>query len=507
MKKIVGFVKKYWYFLFLVIPFTLICFVNTIPDNDTWFLLNSGRYVSQYGIPHIDPFSMHEGLHIIMHQWGSASIFYFFYNVFGYHGMIVLIWIMIALLFLVLYKLFYYCSKKKFISILGIILVTLFCKYYIVLRPQVFTYIILFTEVYLLERYAREDNVKYLYFLPILSFLQINLHGAMWLFQFVFLLPFIINAIPFKKIKFLKKLRIDKYRLKPLLVVALVMILFGLINPYGIEAFSFIYKSYGSSVVNSLVGEMFPPRFGEGAQGMALFVFPMLVITLLFAVKKGKFDIRHILFILGCSLLAFMHNKCCPYFVIAVVYAVMYYIKDIDFKFDFKILHNQIVVALSNALKVVASLGLVATFGCLLYYSYINYRFVTSDYLEDTYKYLKDNTDISKVTLFNNYEDGSYMEFMGIKSYIDPRAEVFLKKHNGKDDILEEFVDVYKKPNGDFKSFINKYKFTHILVFDGEDFDDYLKTENDYKLVFEYKNTETDEVVSRLYERKDFNNL
>jgi hypothetical protein len=35
---------------------------NKAIDNDTHFLLNSGRYVMEHGIPHVEPFTMHEGL-------------------------------------------------------------------------------------------------------------------------------------------------------------------------------------------------------------------------------------------------------------------------------------------------------------------------------------------------------------------------------------------------------------------------------------------------------------
>ena len=66
MKKInnkIKFIKKYWYFSLLVIPFVLVCLENKTPDNDIWFLFNNGKYVLNYGIPHTDPFTIHIGLH------------------------------------------------------------------------------------------------------------------------------------------------------------------------------------------------------------------------------------------------------------------------------------------------------------------------------------------------------------------------------------------------------------------------------------------------------------
>ena len=46
--------------------------------------------------------------------------------------------------------------------------------------------------------------------------------------------------------------------------------------------------------------------------------------------------------------------------------------------------------------------------------------------------YLLDNNKREDITLYTGYAEGSYPEWMGIKCYIDPRAEVFLKENNKK---------------------------------------------------------------------------
>lgn len=198
--------KKYWVLLFLIVPFLFVYSNNKIPDNDIWFLLACGRHVYYHGIPHIDPFTIHEGLHYIMQQWGSASIFYKIYNAFGGQFFNIFIWIMLGVIIFILYKLFKLVSKKGWLAIIGTILAIFFTKDYIVLRPQIFSYPLLFLEIFFLEKYALSNDKKYLYPLPIISFLISNLHGALWYFQYVFMLPFIINAIKIKKFKFFENL-------------------------------------------------------------------------------------------------------------------------------------------------------------------------------------------------------------------------------------------------------------------------------------------------------------
>ena len=57
---------------------------------------------------------------------------------------------------------------------------------------------------------------------------------------------------------------------------------------------------------------------------------------------------------------------------------------------------------------------------------------------------------------------GGYIEFSGIRAFIDSRAEVFIKKLNKKDDIL---VDYFKALAGEhYGGVIGKYKYSHLLV-------------------------------------------
>ena len=82
------------------------------------------------------------------------------------------------------------------------------------------------------------------------------------------------------------------------------------------------------------------------------------------------------------------------------------------------------------------------------------------------------------------------------KPYIDSRAEVFIKKNNKKEDVLDEY---YKLLNGDLDMnlFINKYKFDYIIVNSYEKFYDFIKESSDYELVYEGENK-----ITFLFKRK-----
>jgi hypothetical protein len=45
------------YLFSFIVP---LCYLQRFLDNDTWFLLNSGRYIQNNGFTTIEPFSIHQ---------------------------------------------------------------------------------------------------------------------------------------------------------------------------------------------------------------------------------------------------------------------------------------------------------------------------------------------------------------------------------------------------------------------------------------------------------------
>ena len=71
--------------------------------------------------------------------------------------------------------------------------------------------------------------------------------------------------------------------------------------------------------------------------------------------------------------------------------------------------------------------------------------------------------DKSQLKIYTGYGDGAYFEYHGYKPYLDPRAEVFLKKNNGKEDILEEWYGLTKGAVN-IRDFLDKYDFDYIFI-------------------------------------------
>jgi len=106
----------------------------------------------------------------------------------------------------------------------------------------------------------------------------------------------------------------------------------------------------------------------------------------------------------------------------------------------------------------------------------------TQPYLYEIANYLDENAT-KDIKLYTNYNDGGYLEYRGYKCYLDPRAEVFLKQNNKREDILLEYYDVQKiKING--KEFLDKYNFDYLIV-TYEDIIYYSLKDDEYEKVYE----------------------
>ena len=96
----------------------------------------------------------------------------------------------------------------------------------------------------------------------------------------------------------------------------------------------------------------------------------------------------------------------------------------------------------------------------------------------------KNGYDKNDLDIYVGYNDGGYLEYRGYLSYIDPRAEIFLKNNNKKEDIMLEY---YNLQNGliDYRDFLEKYKFDYLVL----DVDDimyvYLNELDNYEKIYE----------------------
>ena len=456
--------------LYFNIPLLLVLLWR-VEYNDIWFLLNHGEYVLNNGFPSIEPFTIHQGFSFVMQQWLSSVIFYLSYSLLGKYGLLILTLLVTGYIIFISYKLCMLLSdNRSSLSVLiSTIVTTLLAATFITSRPHIFTFAIIITEIYLLEKYIKEDNKKYLYPLPILSLLEINLHASMFFMQFAFLLPYLIDSFKYK----IGPLESSGYKKKPFFITTICMLLVGLINPYGINAITYIFSSYGNSYINSIVEEMAPAVIGDSVGNISIFIIFVIVFIYMFY-RKNNIKPRYFYLLIGTIYLTLSSEKGLAYLIIGGILPFSYYLKPL-FKKDkvkekvkpYKYILSSCCLAIIGLLVVVGTNGMTFT-----------YKF------KDGIDYLLENEKSSDITLYTGYAEGAYPEWKGIKCYIDPRAEIFLKGNNKKEDIMREYY-LLQIGSLDIEEFLEKYKFSHLLVIERDYLYDHMDNIDNYKIVYE----------------------
>ena len=503
--------------------------------NDTWFILNCGRYVVETGtIPHVEFATMHDGLNYIMEQWLTAVIFWKIFSNFGADGLIFFAWLTGFILMFVYYKFCLYVSdgNKKISAILSFLISIIVSMFFIVTRPQILSTLILLIEVFLLEKYFREKKIWTLCTLPILAVLFINLHSALYPMMIVVMLPFIAEIL-YRKIK---PARGFEVKLLPLILTAGGIFLAGFINPYGLEAMTFVFISYDSSIFN-YISEIKPPG-ANTIFGAAFFIFSIMLIV---AFSKKNLPLRYFFLTFGLLFLASQAVRGIFLFLMLGTFPLAFALKDWH-PFDkiFNLPHKlfiplfllcaaefyKVYLVAENSIqemhlptKIIFTLAIIflacfiffyrregklfseeifilrrkplialGTLQVIIFFSLI--IFLTPIFKYEPYKaaadFLLTKNRAEDIILWTGFNSGGYFEFRGIKNYIDARPEIFSLSNNHKKEITKEYFDL-RKGDLDYKEFFARYNFTHIFI-TTEDTIPYLLISQDknYKLLFEY---------------------
>lgn len=471
MKKLLTYNKSYK-FLYLLL-FSPCFLVKHDLDTDIWFILNSGRYVLKNGIPYTEPFTIHQGMSFVMQQWLSAVTFWSVYRIGGESGLRLLVTLVYILFIFITFKLCMFLSEDNFFVSYGVSIITVGLIYtFITQRPYIFLFLFIPIEIYLLEKFIKTNNSRYLLPLLILSVLLINLQAAMWPMLFIVLLPYVVDSFKFKFL-FIEG---QGYKKKPLFIIILGMITAGFLNPYGLKAVTYLFNSYGYAEISNTVSEMAPANINT-ISGKIIFITILLVLAGIFLYKNGRYKLRYCLLALGTAYMSISSVRNYSIFIICGIIPLSYYFK--DFKFKIEIKTDKKTLTIRKVLIVLfVALYIFAICKKTIYISPTQNDLIKSaDYLSEHYP---NKTDIR---LYTNYNDGGYLEFRGYKVYIDPRAEVFVKKNNKKSDIMKEFI-LMESGKLYYKNVLDKYSFTHLLVSNDDILSTYLPYDKDYKLIY-----------------------
>lgn len=459
--------KRLWrvenlkYVVAFLIPVLFILCANHTIDNDSWYVSAEGRAILQNGIYHEDVLSMHEGLHVVVQNYGFATIFYLIHSILGAPGIYLAMIILNFVILFLLYKIYMLLSKKNVdLSLILMAATDIVLGFgFIVTRAQMVDYVVFLTLIYALELFVASGKTKYLWWIPVMSLLLINLHASVWWVILAIMATYGIDSIKGPKI-----LHLQGYRTKPLLLVAVVAILVGFLNPYGVEMMTSVFGGYGRLVKLDLVQELFSFNPIDG-NNLFYYLAIVGVLTLYAFGRPERMRVRYLLMFFGFLLMGLSSIKGLSelFLVMFLPIAVLYS----DWKMP-RVLNKERIwnVKISNTVLAWTCGIVVCSFVIMLPYVLLNLKDSPGAVMKQALDVIDQDVggrNKKELGVYAGYNQGGYVEYRGYPAYLDPRGEYFLEDTNKKDGILEEWLNV---DNGEISvdDFLSKYGFDYMVV-------------------------------------------
>ena len=401
-------------------------------DGDFFFMVANGDYILHHGFPTENPFVIHEGLKIVIQQWiPSVLVYAFSDHLWGFimaesiFGLFLLVY--------VIYKVFSLYNNKSTSFLSAAIMVSLML-YMFIGKPMLYSMILLVLQFYVCEKKAPW------YWLPVIVILEANIHASFIAFHFVYLLPYIFPGLT----KLLKNTADYRY------IKALPFMAIGaLINPYGIDGALYLFNSYGKELKDLGIGELktLSPKTAWGCATILLLLF---IAQRLYScyIKPGKPIDSHRFYTFAGSLLLLILFPQSRNHIFLIIGSIPLIAVTIPGGFKGKRPPAKIMWLIAG-LFIVATLASMATTSSRLPVGVPN-----------SISYLKDKPSI----LYTSFDGGSYFEMNGYKVFVDARPELYFKKLNKKENVIDDFQAMVSKDDKQITAVIEKYGFTHFNV-------------------------------------------
>lgn len=498
----------------IAIIFFAAAFIPKSLQEDTFYMIKVGEYICQNGMgvvaERIEPFAWHEGMIYTYPHWLLDIIFYLIYNVFQFTGIYVFTVIFGIIIYLLVYITNVKACKNRIISAIITLATIYLFRGYITARAQIVTYFCCILTLLFIERFLENPKRRYMVGLVIMPIILANCHAALFPMYFVLYLPYIAayimsfltreeilrKILKFKNKRLTKlekkgkiekvekiKTKIEKIQeklettkvenktktrkviiernenVKYLILLCIACIITGFITPLRDIPFTYTIKSLKGNTMN----------FISEHQAVALTKMPSLIVSFvvlaitLFSTKT-KIKLQDLFMVIGMSILAIISYKQFPIFWIGVMCIIN--------KLIFMMIDEKKLEKIKKIeTKALSFMGMVYTIMIIIIIFLYNYKSIskqsyvnTNDYPVVAAEWMKNNIDMDKMYLFNDFNYGSYLLFKDIPVFIDGRADAYDPVFNGMNE--DPFLDYMLTSSGQkwYGDTFKKYNITHIIT-------------------------------------------
>lgn len=481
----------------LIVIFTISLCPVTL-QNDTYYTIKIGEYITQNGISVLtdgmDPFSWHSNLPYTFPHWLYDFMIFNVFNIGGFLGIHLSTIIFASVLGLSMFFVNTKLTKNKLTSFIITLFVLFLMRGFIAARAQLITFTLFIWTIYFIEQYLKTKEKRYVVGLIIIPIIIANIHLAVWPFFFILFLPYIAEYI-ISLVKF-KSSKIDIERnnnVKGLIIIAIICAFTGLLTPLGDTPYTYLLHTMQGNTMN-YISEHLPLVLGNRME-------VLIYITVIFAIlmfTNTKLKLRELFMLGGLLFLAIKSGRQVSMFVLISSIILNRFISEIFNRYDpdgtKKMTDFMIKIP-----GIIITIGVVLIVSLYMIKPKLHNQFISpSAYPVEASEFIKENIDLSKMRLFNEYNYGSYLLYKDIPVFIDSRADLYAPEFNGGQDIFKDFMDI-SNLSVYYENKFKEYEITHVILYKNSKLNMFVCRDNNYKNLY------TDDYFA-IYERLTSNN-
>ncbi len=233
-------------------------------DGDTGYHIRTGEIILQtWHVPTQDPYSFHApALKWTAHEWLSEVIMAKIFQNFGLTGVVLFFASLLAFTHWLLYQSLRARSDAILLCVLVTLLAAATSASHWLARPHVFSLLFVVAWYHCLDRFQYRNDSRFIYYMPLLMLLWVNLHGGFIIALILIGIYFAgnvlygISANPSERQEY-------RHKARQLFVLFLGLLGACLVNPSGIDILWFPFRLTSDRFIMDRVIEFLSPNFHD----------------------------------------------------------------------------------------------------------------------------------------------------------------------------------------------------------------------------------------------------
>ena len=526
---------------FIIIAIICICLfsIAIVPkglQNDTFYTIKLGELILENGIDMQEHFAWHEGLPYTYPHWLYDIIIYLVFSFAGFNGLYISSIVLTVVLGIAIYLTNVKLTKNTILPFFTTILVLFIGSAFLTARAQLITFILFVLEIYYIERFLETRKKRFVVGLLVIPTLIANIHAAVFPFYFILYLPYIGEWIVSKlfkngdlitkfllktdeieikgldkkkslKEKQIKKLELLKTRVEKnktrleeeknvkkepykilvndnknmiaLIIIMVIAAFTGLLTPIGDTPYTYLINTMQGDTTGN-ISEHLPIILYNSK-----YIFGYIIIAVcLISFTKVKIKLSDLFLLGGLIFLTIMSRRQQSMLLFVGILVINRILCNLIEMYD----KDSINDLLKHFTSIIGKIVIYSVFAVYMVFSLNKIKdeeIVSNDsYPIEATQFIKENLDIEKIKIFNEYNFGSYLLYQDIPVFIDSRADVYDPAFNNwEDDIFRDFINLTNACN-DYEEKLNHYGITHLLIYKDSTLDKILRLDTNYNELY-----------------------